>query len=64
VIPDKTGFVFEKENAPDLTLRLEQISRTESVISGSCSQFIRNHAFTQYAWSRSCSMMADVYRMK
>jgi glycosyltransferase involved in cell wall biosynthesis len=64
VIPEKTGFVFEKENPSDLTLCLEQISSTESVITGSCSQFIRDHAFTQYAWSRSCSMMADVYRLK
>lgn len=64
VIPEKTGFIFEKEDPAALANCLEQISRTESVISGACSQFIRDHAFTQYAWSRSCAMMAEVYRLK
>lgn len=63
VIPERTGFIFEKGNPVSLAQTLKEISCNNSVISGDCSESIRSHAFTHYAWQRSCAMMTDVYRL-
>jgi glycosyltransferase involved in cell wall biosynthesis len=63
VIPEHTGFIFDKGNPVSLAHTLERISRNDPVMSGSCSESIRTHAFTHYAWSRSCAMMIDIYKM-
>jgi glycosyltransferase involved in cell wall biosynthesis len=61
VLPGKTGYIFEKNNAESLAEKIDLFTKSKDQSDVEMSPFIRSYALDHYSWDKSCLQMRELY---
>jgi glycosyltransferase involved in cell wall biosynthesis len=61
VLPGKTGYIFEKNNAESLAEKIDLFTKSKDQSDLEMAPFIRSYALDHYSWDKSCLQMRELY---